>query len=447
MFKLLQENMGARIGLYIFIGLVFGFFFLYLDTITDRNSSNYGAPLTGVLVIDLTGEGLNLTEHTPQTKTFFDIDADGFAEQTAWIAGQNAFLVVDNNGDGKINDTSELFGSISADGYEKIEQFDSDKNRRINKNDGQWQDLKIWHDLNNDAHNQPDELKSLPEAGIETISLKSRREESIVSDNKVLASSEVQIEGFKNAKIYLVNLKYDQINSYSAQDYTLDIRTLFLPTLRGFGDLPDVHIAGSINKELIKKIQRLAMEWRLESFGTPATTQSRVEDILFEWAQVSDMSADSRGPHIDARKLVFLEKLLGRKFLQQGASPDPDLKAAVFLNVSWYRTYHRLKAHLLSQLGAQVLYKKASYNPFKGDMDGDLSLSEEGLKQIEKLALASGNNAKVVWLEVADYIHYTKGLDKLTQAETVFLENAVSNSKTTIKWGDLASQILQEKYQ
>jgi hypothetical protein len=41
---------------------------------------------------------------------FFDIDGDGFAEETAWVDADDGLLLMDRDGDGLINDVSELFG-------------------------------------------------------------------------------------------------------------------------------------------------------------------------------------------------------------------------------------------------------------------------------------------------------------------------------------------------
>ena len=41
----------------------------------------------------------------------FDLDNSGFAEQTAWLAPGDGFLVLDRNNNGHIDGGAELFGS------------------------------------------------------------------------------------------------------------------------------------------------------------------------------------------------------------------------------------------------------------------------------------------------------------------------------------------------
>lgn len=60
------------------------------------------------LVIDLGKSGFELTGI--EDGVHFDMDLNGFAEKTGWITGDDAFLALDLNGDGKINNSGELFG-------------------------------------------------------------------------------------------------------------------------------------------------------------------------------------------------------------------------------------------------------------------------------------------------------------------------------------------------
>ncbi|WP_193221960.1 hypothetical protein [Amylibacter sp. SFDW26] len=49
-----------------------------------------------------------------------DLDGDGFAENTAWVAPDDGLLAVDANGNGTIDDISEVFGSETETGYERL---------------------------------------------------------------------------------------------------------------------------------------------------------------------------------------------------------------------------------------------------------------------------------------------------------------------------------------
>ena len=74
----------------------------------------------------------------------FDIDCDG-REETLSAPGEGSmFLVLDKNGDGIINDGSELFGTASGDGFADLAAYDADKNGWIDENDPIFESLKVW---------------------------------------------------------------------------------------------------------------------------------------------------------------------------------------------------------------------------------------------------------------------------------------------------------------
>ncbi len=77
-------------------------------------------------------------------KFFFDLDADGKEEEISFAGKGSGFLALDRNGDGKINDGSELFGTKSGDGFKDLAAYDEDGNGWIDENDAIFSQLKIW---------------------------------------------------------------------------------------------------------------------------------------------------------------------------------------------------------------------------------------------------------------------------------------------------------------
>lgn len=74
----------------------------------------------------------------------FDLDSDGSEEQISMLNPGSGFLALDKNGDGTINNGSELFGPQSGDGYADLAKYDSDGNNWIDENDEIWSRLRIW---------------------------------------------------------------------------------------------------------------------------------------------------------------------------------------------------------------------------------------------------------------------------------------------------------------
>ena len=88
-------------------------------------------------------------------------------------------LVLDLDGDGIINDGSELFGdstlltdgSRASSGFEALNQYDENNDGIINEKDAIFSSLKVWQDKNSDGVSQADEIYSMEDIGIESISL------------------------------------------------------------------------------------------------------------------------------------------------------------------------------------------------------------------------------------------------------------------------------------
>lgn len=93
------------------------------------------------LVLDMDGNGIDLT--TAETGVLFDIDGDGSRDRTAWVAGKDAFLALDRDGNGRIDDGRELFGEQNgaASGFAELARFDGDGNGVIDGRDSVFNSL------------------------------------------------------------------------------------------------------------------------------------------------------------------------------------------------------------------------------------------------------------------------------------------------------------------
>lgn len=82
---------------------------------------------------------------TLSDQTFaFDLDTDGEKDQISLLNRGSAFLALDSNGDGQINNGKELFGTQNGDGFADLAQHDSDHNGWIDENDMIFAKLKLW---------------------------------------------------------------------------------------------------------------------------------------------------------------------------------------------------------------------------------------------------------------------------------------------------------------
>ncbi len=116
------------------------------------------------LVINLEGNVASVSDQ----KFEFDIDGDGILDSISRLGKGSGYIALDKNGDGKINDGNELFGTKSGDGFEDLSKYDSDGNGWIDENDEIWDKLLIW----TQDENGKDQLYHLAQAGVGAICLK-----------------------------------------------------------------------------------------------------------------------------------------------------------------------------------------------------------------------------------------------------------------------------------
>ena len=137
------------------------------------------------IIVDVAGDGFNLTNATNGVN--FN-DGAGTVLHTAWTTANSddAWLVLDRNGNGVIDDATELFGNAAPqppvsggelkNGFRALSDFDKPANGGngdgvIDARDTIFTSLRLWQDRNHNGISELSELHSLSQLGLAAIEL------------------------------------------------------------------------------------------------------------------------------------------------------------------------------------------------------------------------------------------------------------------------------------
>jgi len=138
------------------------------------------------IVIDVNGNGVNLTD--AERGVVFDISGNGTTKHLAWSLpdSDDAWLVLDRNNNGVIDNGTELFGNFTPqpippvgserNGFLALSEYDStinggDNDTVITNQDSVYVSLRLWQDVNHNGISEPSELKTLNSVGLMSIEL------------------------------------------------------------------------------------------------------------------------------------------------------------------------------------------------------------------------------------------------------------------------------------
>ena len=132
---------------------------------------------TSPLAIDLNGDGIQTTGL--DSSVCFDLNVTGSLQRTGWLDGKDAFLVLDANQNGQIDNGSELFGNRTlladgtpaSDGWQALAQHDDNGDGTIDAQDRIFSALQLWVDSNRNGLAEGGELTSVIASAIRSLSL------------------------------------------------------------------------------------------------------------------------------------------------------------------------------------------------------------------------------------------------------------------------------------
>ncbi|VVM24022.1 Alkaline phosphatase (EC [uncultured Gammaproteobacteria bacterium] len=266
---------------------------------------------------------------------YFDHDNNSFAEQSGWVGKDDGLLVFDKNNNGKIDDGSELFGNNTilsngnkaANGFEALKDLDSNNDDKIDNQDTNFNNLKIWQDKNSDGKLDEGELLSLAQAGVKSLNTNYNNSNEVDANNNAhkQQGSFTTTAGTTN-KMNDVWFDVDLAKTIETDLVEVNDVIANLPNLAGFGNVHSLHQAMALDTS--GELQDL-VEQVISASG--AEQNDALTQMIYHWTGVEDIDPNSRTAGrmhdnviVDARKLKALEELTGKEWLGTWWEGDPD---------------------------------------------------------------------------------------------------------------------------
>ena len=379
------------------------------------------------LVLDLNGNGFEITA-AGDGEAYFDLDGNGFATRNDWLSGGDAFLARDLNGNGKIENIHELFGSEALPGFDDLARMDTNNDGKIDAADEGFDSLLLWKDANGNGVTDEGELMTLSEAGIVSIDLNTQ------SSGQEIAGSVIdRVASFTRAdgttgQIGEAYFHKDTVASRYIGDpedpstITPSDAAKMLPNAKGYGVLPDLRLAASRDDVLLSMLHHISTM----TFADMDAFTDSVAALVYRWAGTEQY--DDTGVFSE-RKLATIEKYMGRAYNQNGVNAPSGAQAVAYMQQAWNGFLNSIAGTLLAQGILCNEGLKIAYDVSTDTIHFEKSV-EDMLALIQPALEAAVNSKKNILDKISvlqPVISLYKGLAS-TNAEHLAIQNIIQNA-------------------
>ncbi len=297
-FRIYNPSAADALEISIF-NAVWGSLFTYIDVLFNLAKALHWQPVDDPLVLDLDGDGIETTSES-QSGVRFDLDGDFFAEKTGWLKSDDGFLVIDLNGNGRIDDISEMFGGPDQSGFADLASMDSNLDGVITIADAGFASLRVWRDLDQDGVTDQGELTTLAQQGIVSLGLSNTALDlETPQGNRLLAHGNYTRADGTTGKMFDLAFDTDPTDTVYRGERGIAawLSAETLPNAKGFGSMTDLATAASNEFTLAETVMAAAASMTAPDLED---IRAKAAPIFGEWAQSLELTRELLSYNADA---------------------------------------------------------------------------------------------------------------------------------------------------
>ncbi|XXQ68217.1 calcium-binding protein [Neisseriaceae bacterium B1] len=244
--------------------------------------------VTDPLILDLNNNGIQALATNGFAGALFDHDNDGIRTAAGWVNAEDGLLVRDVNGNGIIDNGSELFGdnttladgSKAAHGFVALAQLDSNSDGKVDALDSAFNELKVWIDANSDGISQASELRTLMDLDIQSLDVAYKDVNQNLGNGNAIRQlgSYTKTDG-STAQMGDAWFAADKLYSRFTDKIDMTAEQSQAANLSGIGRLRDLNQAAAISGDLANV---------LKAYSQAQTKQEQLallDSLVHEWAE------------------------------------------------------------------------------------------------------------------------------------------------------------------